>query len=137
MTIIAAPLALPACGRKTVRVGISMTGSSPCCRGAWAGQRRRICKSSSLAGDVVSNTGSFPSTVKKGDAAFIWLWVRAISAGGEADVVGAVAAELLVAVVACPPLGRCRAGAGGGATYATAPARPVPVTLLVANSGPV
>src|SRR6266478_4942640 len=92
MTIIAAPLALPVAGRKTVRVGISMTGSSPCWRGAWAGQRRRICKSSSLAGGFVRITGSLPSTVKKGDAALICLGVNGAKAKGVAATAGATTA---------------------------------------------
>src|ERR1017187_10549118 len=88
MTIIAAPLALPVGGRRTVRVGISMAGLSSCWRGARADHNRRICKSSNRAGGFVRMTGSFPSTVKNGDAVFICLGVSVTNANGVFVVAG-------------------------------------------------
>lgn len=89
MTIIAAPLALPVGGRNTVRVGISTAEFSSCCSGARPDHRRRICKSSSCPGGVARITGSFPSTVKNGDAVLICLGVRGTRANGTFVITGA------------------------------------------------
>src|ERR1017187_4381461 len=88
MTIIAAPLALPVGGRKTVRVGISMAGLSSCWSGARPDHKRTICKSSNWTGGVVRITGSFTSTVKNGDAVLICLGVSGTSANGAFVVAG-------------------------------------------------